>query len=86
MLVLSASKGELWRMDKHPTCVITVLIVDPLGPNTLCAIPYLHILHLFVHVILSFFSPLKVFSDCFKIDISLSPSDMLTPRPPVLCV
>ena len=22
-------------MDKHPTCVITVLIVDQLGPNTL---------------------------------------------------
>lgn len=59
MLVSSASKRESWRMDKHPTCVNTVLIVDQLGPNTLVQYPdYQYIL--FVVIFLSFFSPQNV--------------------------
>lgn len=39
-------------MDKHPTCVITVLIVDQLGPNPLlCNTLTIYIFYgLFVHV------------------------------------
>lgn len=77
-------------MDKHPTCVITVLIVDRLGPNTLCAIPWLSIYFtvLFVHVLfLSFFSSKRFWFFFFgMIEILLSSSGTLAPRPPVLCV
>lgn len=70
MLVLSAIKGASWRMDKHPTCVITVLIVDQLGPNPLlCNTLTIYIFYgLFVHVrvcvcvcICGFFLPQNVF-------------------------
>lgn len=55
-------------MDKHPTCVITVLIVDQLGPNPLlCNTLTIYIFYgLFVHVrvcvcVCGFFLPQNVF-------------------------
>lgn len=47
-------------MVKHPSCAISVLVVDQLGPNTLCAIPYLKYF-IFSYVILSCFTPFFLF-------------------------
>lgn len=78
MLVLSAIKGASWRMDKHPTCVITVLIVDQLGPNPLlCNTLTIYIFYgLFVHVracvYVVFFLPQNVFFKLFLLDYGMT--------------
>lgn len=69
-------------MDKHPTCVITVLIVDQLGPNTLCAIPWLSIYFtvcscLLKEFCLSFFFFLKMCFSFFVVWLKL-----FCPHPP----
>lgn len=79
MLVLSAIKGASWRMDKHPTCVITVLIVDQLGPNPLlCNTLTIYIFYgLFVRVrvcvcVCGFFLPQNVFFKLFLLDYGMT--------------